>query len=67
MNNVNTGACFCEMNENELQQIDGGSFWGSVLVGLKVAGSVAGCGLGGLVVGAGAVLGVYFACKAIFG
>lgn len=57
---------FLELSNEEMEQIDGGSFLGTVATVAKVAGTVAGVGLGGLAVGAGAVIGTYYVCKWIF-
>lgn len=58
---------FCELNEIELQQVDGGFGWAAVWTGVKVVAAVAGVGAAGVVVGAGVVIGTYYACKGIFG
>jgi len=57
---------FCEVDNQELMQIEGGGFWAAVWTGTKVVAAVAGTGIVGLAVGAAAVTLVYNGCKLIF-
>jgi len=57
---------FNVLTESEMMEIDGGS-WAGFIAGAKVVGAVVGCGAGGVIVGAGVVVGTYYGLKWLLG
>lgn len=58
---------FTGLSHDELIEIDGGGFGAGIWTVIKVCGAIAGVGAGGVVVGAGVIIGTYYTCKWIFG
>ena len=59
---------FNEMTVTDMTDINGGAIpWAVIASGAKAAGAVVGCGAGGIVVGAGAVVLTYYGLKWILG